>query len=359
MQAKENQAYRLRLQYTSQLLGKELVTRNPDDDEGEEVEAQPKKKVSNPITREKVLELEYKALVSEGSTLYRRNEYHRAIDAFTKALDKQKDDPNILIDRANCYINIGQPEDALRDVNEVLAANPENPRAILTKAEAYFSMGEFEFALVFFQRGLAVRKDMSAFKDGVTKSKSAILDSINGEQPFQPNPNFALSRPRKALVQVPTDRKQTTTNTVTEQQLSETAKLLPENVLPLSSKASEEQPSFLGELSLDYEYLCELREELSQYQSQEGECQEKQGAKEDAEISKIVDDGITFLSQRGSFWAQQGSSEAAKETQTMKRKTKSRSASKQKPHYEMSKIEQYEAKYGTPSKKSRDGQKTE
>ena len=61
-----------------------------------------------------------------------------------------KEDPNILIDRADCYIQVGQPEDAIRDVDTVLKDNEKNPKAILTKAEVYFSIGDFEFALVFF-----------------------------------------------------------------------------------------------------------------------------------------------------------------------------------------------------------------
>lgn len=358
-QAKTNQAYEMRVAHTRKLLGKDQEITKTDEETGEQIVVK-KKATGKPITKEDAQMLEYKALVSEGGTLYRAKEYRRAIDAFTQAMDKQKDDQNILIDRANCYIQVGQPEDALRDIDSVLQDNPSNPRAILTKAEAYFSMGEFEFALVFFQRGLSVRKDMSAFRDGVTKCKSAILDSINGVDLFQANPNFAVSRPRKALVEVSKD------TTVEEKEdpdkKERTAALLPEKVEPLSS-STQEKKGFLGELSLDYEYLLELREEVTNHGQED-----QYSKKEDDQIAAIVGDALLYLDQRGAFWSQQGGSkEGMGETQdraSSKDKARTSSAGRGSPskkgrtaHYEMSKIQQYEAKYGSPDKKARTSSK--
>ena len=319
-------------------------------------------------------EQEYTALYSEGSALYQRKEYARAIEAFSKANDitVDKPNPNILIDRADCYIQIGQPELALADVNKVLSESKNNPRAILTKAEAYFSMGEFEFALVFFERGLSIRKDMSGFRDGVTKAKHAILDAIHGENVFQPNPNYATSRPRKPLVQtreLPKEEHESSPDEQTQQQ-QDYSKLLPEKVPPLAS--TEEKENYLGELSLDYEFLRELQSELNdpQYQSKEGE-------KENEEMKKIVNSTLQFLQQRGAFWSQQGRKEESTESNedgnktrsrgntaksksgtlsspkgtTTSEKRASRTTKGQQPHYEMSKLQQYENKYPSKTKK--------
>ena len=368
----ENEAFRKRLEATRRLLGKDQEIVKIDEETGEQVIVK-KKYQGKPISHEDAQNLEYKALVSEGGTLYRAKEYRRAITAFTLAMDKQKEDQNILIDRANCYIQVGQPEDALKDIDVVLKNQPNNPRAILTKAEAYFSMGEFEFALVFFQRGISIRKDMSAFRDGITKCKSAILDSINGENLFQANPNYAVSRPRKALVEVPKDRQTEKDPEKEEAKLQATAALLPEKVTPLA--ASDEKEKYLGELQLDYDYLLELQEEVTNVQNED-----EYSKKEDEQIAKIVADAILYLDQRGAFWCQQGGTKEAihaspsqqcrldssspnKSARTRGSKSgrsKSPTSSPQKggrtqrtAHYEMSKIQQYEAKYGSPERKSR------
>jgi len=210
-------------------------------------------------------------------------------------------------------------------------------------------MGEFEFALVFFQRGQSIRKDMVAFRDGVTKCKSAILDAINGEELFTANPNFAASRPRVPLVEVSPEKKEKRQED--PEKLQRTAELLPEKVEPLPITLGCKE--FLGELSLDYEYLLELQEEIN------GLPEDGYGKEEDKKILEVVDDALTYLDQRSAFWSQQdgggvvSENESADSPQKKSRSTK-RSAStspsspnrKQKAHYEMSKIQQYEAKYG-------------
>lgn len=316
-----------------------------------------------PITHEEVLELEYKALVSEGQTLYARNEYYRAIDAFTKAMNLNKEDTGILIDRANCYVQVGNPKAALIDINSVINQKPDDTRAILAKAEAFFSMGEFEFALVFFEKGLAIRKDLVGFRDGITKSKHAILDSINGEKPFQPNPNFAVSRPRRPLTVV---KKRTPIERTEDDDGVKAGDLLPEKVAPLTL-TTQEKSTFLGEIALDYEYLVELREEIL------AGGEDGYGDKEDKKILKIVDDALIYLDQRAQFWSQQGAPESTAREDSPRVLSRGQNSSRPPsarrnapkvtrvaktdgprsarregttPHYEMSKIQMYEAKYG-------------
>jgi tetratricopeptide (TPR) repeat protein len=354
MEVKTNKTYEERLKHTSHLLGKDQEVTKIDEETGE-VTIVKKKNTGKPITKEDAQQLEYKALVSEGATLYQAKEYRRAIEAFTQAMERQKDDYSILIDRANCYIGIGQPEDALKDVNNVLNHHKDDPRAILTKAEAYFSMGEFEFALVFFQRGHSMRRDIPGFRDGITKCRSAILDAISGEPVFQANPNFAESRPRKALVEVPPED-DSTQKQADPEKLRKTAELLPEKVEPLSTASGQKE--FLAELSLDYEYLLELKAEVLSTGTEE-----QLGKKEDEVILGVVEDALAYLEQRSAFWSQQGSSGADAQqgspqgTKSSKggspSKTSKQAAASKTAHYEMSKIQQYEDKYGSPQKKPR------
>jgi hypothetical protein len=215
-------------------------------------------------------------------------------------------------------------------------------------------MGEFEFALVFFQRGLAIRPDISGFRDGVTKSRSAILDAINGVDLFQANANYSETRPRRPLYEVAEDAEAENPPPDPEQ-LKRTAELLPEKVDPLVSTSGQKE--FLGELSLDYEYLVELRAEISNSEDQLGK-------KEDEIILSVVEEAISYLKQRSAFWSQQGGGQAVSESPE-----KSRSPSKTSPsrqtrasnaktaHYEMSKIQQYEAKYGSPERRTQQSSK--
>jgi thioredoxin-like negative regulator of GroEL len=342
MEAKINRTYELRLAATAHLLGKDVEETKIDEDTGEVVTIK-KKPAGKPISREDAQILEYKALVSEGAALFRAREYRRAIEAYSQAMERQKDEQSILIDRANCYIQVGQPEDAIRDVDRVLQHQSTNPRAILTKAEAYFSMGEFEFALVFFQRGVSVRRDIAAFKDGVTKCRSAILDSINGVELFQANPNYANSRKqlRKPLARVRGDTRAPPPED--PEALQRTAALLPEKVEPLSTAQQKKQ--FLAELSLDYDYLLELKQE-----EKDAMADDAFGKEEDEQILAVVNDALGYLDQRGAFWAQQdgGKNKADEERdgESTEQQQQRKTEKAQRAQYEMTKIEQYERKYG-------------
>ena len=325
--------------------------------------AQGQRRNTEPWTHDKAERQEYQALLNEGISLYKRNEYTRAIEALTKAYDQGVEgvNNNILIDRADCYIQVGKPELAIEDVNRVLNDDKNNPRAILTKAEAYFSMGEFEFALVFFQRGMAIRKDMIGFKDGVTKAKHAILDSIDNKEVYQPNPNYASCRTRKPLVDttqaraLPKDDEEQPQENEKKENQKDPTKLLPEKVAPLV--ATEEKENYLGELSLDYQFLTELQTELASPRVNTTEERKK----ENNEISEIVGEALEYLDQRGSFWSQQGSKKSSQSQQSSEagtaRSVKSRSAPERTPKqtkspakgtppfHQMSKIQQYEYKH--------------
>jgi hypothetical protein len=214
-------------------------------------------------------------------------------------------------------------------------------------------MGEFEFALVFFQRGAAIRRDIIEFRDGITKCRSAILDSISGVKAFEANPNFAVSRPREPLVPIPPEAREPRQEEPEHRQ--KIASLLPEKVEPLSAVVHAKE--FLGELALDYEYLLELREEVTR-------SEDDSGKREDTHIAGVVDDALAFLEQRGAFWSQQGGGERQDEIGDEERRTRSgftspeRAARSKTAHHEMSKIQQYEAKYGQGEGKWKSGKES-
>ena len=48
------------------------------------------------------------------------------------------------------------------------------------KAEALYTKGNFEFALVFYQRGFKLRPEVKEFRLGIQKAQEAIDNSIGG-----------------------------------------------------------------------------------------------------------------------------------------------------------------------------------
>ena len=51
------------------------------------------------------------------------------------------------------------------------------------KAEALYTKGNFEFALVFYQRGFKLRPEVKEFRLGIQKAQEAIDNSIGGKVP--------------------------------------------------------------------------------------------------------------------------------------------------------------------------------
>jgi tetratricopeptide (TPR) repeat protein len=85
----------------------------------------------------------FQSLSAEGDLLLQKGAFHEAIQVFTKALDIKPSDKHCLVARSRCYIQIGSPQDALKDANASLKDDPAYYKGIYLKAEALYAEGYY------------------------------------------------------------------------------------------------------------------------------------------------------------------------------------------------------------------------
>jgi len=61
----------------------------------------------------------YECAIGEGDLAMRKNEWQRAVNAYTKAL-QYKQDKNVLLARSRCYVQLGQFDKAIEDADATL-----------------------------------------------------------------------------------------------------------------------------------------------------------------------------------------------------------------------------------------------
>lgn len=90
------------------------------------------------------------ALLVQADTMMNRQDYEGAISLFNQVLEKSKlvtdEDYKILYKRSFCYYNLGQFEEALKDVNEYLQKVPDD-QAKLLRAYVNQELGNFDAQL--------------------------------------------------------------------------------------------------------------------------------------------------------------------------------------------------------------------
>ncbi|XP_063714722.1 outer dynein arm-docking complex subunit 4-like isoform X2 [Symsagittifera roscoffensis] len=119
---------------------------------------------------------------AEGDKLYRKNEFRKAIESYTAALDQaEKEEVDLkasYIARALCHLHLGDSDSALADAEEALELEQTYTKGLWVKAEALYAMGDFEYALLFYHRGFQARSDFAEFRIGIQKSQEAIENAI-------------------------------------------------------------------------------------------------------------------------------------------------------------------------------------
>jgi tetratricopeptide (TPR) repeat protein len=69
-------------------------------------------------------------------------EYDNALNCFNKGLALKSNDAYLLNNRGYIHLLKNQPDVALKDINESIVIDPDNPWAYRNKAIYYFMMGE-------------------------------------------------------------------------------------------------------------------------------------------------------------------------------------------------------------------------
>ncbi|MFM7401019.1 MAG: tetratricopeptide repeat protein, partial [Bacteroidota bacterium] len=84
------------------------------------------------------------ALVNRGLLHYKDNNFGQAIKDDTRALEIAATGikPMILVNRANAFMQAGQLNEALADLNEAVSVDPNYKRAYQSRAAVYQKLGQ-------------------------------------------------------------------------------------------------------------------------------------------------------------------------------------------------------------------------
>lgn len=239
----------------------------------------------------------FETLRDEGEHFVHVQQYEKAIESFTKALEMRNGDKTCLVVRSKCFLMLGNSERALQDADAALEQDEEGVRdirALNMKAEALYQKGDFETALVFYHRGNKLRPELQEFRLGIQKCEEAIDNSIGSPNSVQLEATGDLSYFYKADDNLHPSKKgqQKGYTKIGQPQKKEEKK---ERQRPKDNANSKTTKELLGELFQDKEYLEKLFDGLSS----NGTTQS------DSYIKGRACDGLEYLNNRSDFWRQQ------------------------------------------------------
>ncbi|KAI8905150.1 hypothetical protein EDD86DRAFT_212326 [Gorgonomyces haynaldii] len=215
----------------------------------------------------------FQTLAAEGDLLLQRGSYHEAIDVYTKALEIRPDDKHSLVCRGRCYIQIGNPQQALKDANECLKDKPDFFKGIYLKAEALYAQGDFEMALLFYHRGNRLRPELAEFRIGIQKSREAIDNAIGDS--------------KRLHITVPDKLRKNWLGTQSQDKPNTPAQETEHKMTPSM------EAKLLGELFDDKVYLNDLLHDKDFIDYP------------DENVLGLVNEGLRYLNTRLDFWRQQ------------------------------------------------------
>ncbi|NWS45453.1 TTC25 protein, partial [Probosciger aterrimus] len=228
----------------------------------------------------------FPSFMTEGSLLFRRGEYGKALVCFNNALKLREGDRECLAARSKCYLRLGDTGNSLKDAEASLQNDKTFSKGLYQKAETLYTMGDFEFALVFYHRGYRLRPELHKFKLGIEKSQEAIINCVGA-------PSSVKLENKGNLCFISKQEECKQANQKVQIKLTKNQKWT-KNQKPVRNPKTERE--LLGELYADKAYLEKL---LSDKDLMESSTQ--QGIK----VKDLVLGGISYLETRSEFWQQQ------------------------------------------------------
>ncbi|XP_064492381.1 outer dynein arm-docking complex subunit 4 [Pseudopipra pipra] len=226
------------------------------------------------------------SLITEGTTLSRRGQHHKALGCFNNALKLRAGDKQCLITRSKCFLKLGDTENSLKDAEASLQRDKAFTEGLYQKAETLYTMGDFEFALVFYHRGRRLRPDQHKFQLGINKAEEAIMNCIG-------NPASVKLENKEELGFVSRQAESRKNNQKLQNIATKDQKGTKKKQRVKNPKTERE---LLGQLYDDKTFLEKLLkdEDLMQINMRQG-----------GKVEDLVLDGISYLNQRRDFWQQQ------------------------------------------------------
>ncbi|XP_028311396.1 outer dynein arm-docking complex subunit 4 isoform X2 [Gouania willdenowi] len=224
----------------------------------------------------------FTTLLADGEWLFQKGEYKKAIDSFTTALALKPDDKSCLVGRSKCFLKTGNAENALKDAEASLKYDKTYFEGLYQKAEALYYMAEFEFALVFYQRGQKLRPQIQGFRLGIQKAQEAIENSVGSPSTVQLAVKGDLS-----FLKEDEEAQQNAIRNLTKDK--------PKNIQK-NPKRKKTTKQLLGEFYGDRKYLENLMKDkdLIKGRTKGGE-----------QLQDVLQSCLTYLDTCSDFWSQE------------------------------------------------------
>ncbi|XP_014814626.1 PREDICTED: tetratricopeptide repeat protein 25 [Calidris pugnax] len=224
--------------------------------------------------------------MAQGTLLFQRGDYDKALGCFNNALKLRAGDKNALVARSKCYLKLGDTANSLNDAEASLQSDKTFSKGLYQKAETLYTMGDFEFALVFYHRGSKLRPELRSFKLGIEKSQEAIVNCVG-------SPSTVKLENREDLCFISRQAESNKANQKLQLKLAKDQRCQ-QKWKSVRNPKTERQ--LLGELYADKAYLEKLLKDEDLMES---------STKEGIKVSELVLGGISYLDTRSEFWQQQ------------------------------------------------------
>ncbi|KAK7113348.1 hypothetical protein V1264_012649 [Littorina saxatilis] len=242
----------------------------------------------------------FETLRDEGEHFVHVQQFQRAIDSFTKALEMKAGDKTCLVTRSKCHLMLGNSAAALADAEVALeheeVGKGKDIRALNMKAEALYQKGDFESALVYFHQGNKLRPELQEFRLGIQKSQEAINNSIGKPDSVKLDASGDLSFFYRHDEKQKQQQKSTYSKPSQPVQKKQEEK---SRLKPQDDGTSKTTKQLLGELYNDREFLEKLYDSLTTSGGKE------EAGNTDRYIKNRTVDGLEYLTRRADFWRQQ------------------------------------------------------
>ncbi|EDO42886.1 predicted protein, partial [Nematostella vectensis] len=256
----------------------------------------------------------FSTYLAEGDVLFKQEEYQKALDSYSLALELKPTDPFCLVARSKCYLKLGKNDAAYRDAEAALEEDKDFNKGLYQKAEALYAMGDFEYALVYYHRGNKLRPELQEFRLGIQKAQEAIDNSIGvaANVKLENKGDLSFFAKQDEMKKPKGYSKPKTQAAKTQPQQLNRGK---NTKSPAASDKTVKQ--LLGEMYADKEYLEKL---LNDDNFIHGHACSK-----DNQIYELVSGGLNYLESRTEFWRQQKPLYARKKEKAKPRKVQQKS----------------------------------
>jgi len=125
-----------------------------------------------------------KELKDDGNECFKKQDYEKAIDYYSQAIQLEPNDHVLYSNRSGCYINTNKPHLALQDANKCISLNPSWWKGYHKKGLAEFALNKLDEALESYKKGLEYDNNNQTIKSSIIEVEQRQKEENN---PFAKN----------------------------------------------------------------------------------------------------------------------------------------------------------------------------